>query len=437
VINTKIALIGAGSSYTPELADGLIRSYPELPVDQIALMDTDAERLQILTDLTRRMFAKAGVPILVTATQDRRAAIADAAFVCTLIRVGGMSARIQDERIPLKYGIIGQETTGPGGFAKALRTIPVMLDIARDTAEVAPGAWIINYTNPSGLITEAVTSFSEAKIVGLCSGPYAWTNAVLRAMSVSPERANVDWVGLNHLGWITRVLVDGQDRTEEAIEAAIASGWSIEGELMRALRAIPCSYLGYYYHRERALERARTSPQTRGEQVQAIEGELMRLYADPLLAEKPALLKQRGGGGYSDVATAAMRAIYHNRQERQVVNTPNLGAIRGLPVGAVAEIPCIVDRAGPHPIMVGDLPPSLCGLVSAVKAYEQLTVRAAVSGDYRLALQALLAHPLVPSYETAVPLLDELLAAHRAYLPRFSSAKSGGATSLCRGDHES
>ena len=416
----KIALIGAGSSYTPELADGLIHSYAELPVDEVAFVDTDAERLQILAALTRRMFAKADIPTRVSTTQDRRAAIAGSMFICTLVRVGGMDARILDERIPLKYGIIGQETTGPGGFAKALRTIPVMVEIAQDVAEVAPDAWIINYTNPSGLITEAVTSYTGARIVGLCSGPFGWTNSVLRAMKVSPARANVDWVGLNHLGWITRVLVDGQDRTDDAIEAAIASGWNIEGDLMRAIRAIPCSYLAYYYHRERALERARTSPQTRGEQVKAIEADLMRTYADPELSEKPALLRQRGGGGYSDVATAAMLAVYHNRGDRQVVNTPSRGAISGLPENAVAEIPCTVDRAGAHPIVIGELPLAVRGLVFAVKSYEQITARAALSGDYRTALQALLAHPLVPSYDVAAPLLDELLAAHRAYLPRFA-----------------
>ena len=419
----KIALIGAGSSYTPELADGLIRTYQQLPVDEVAFMDTDAERLQILAGLTRRMFAKADIPARVSTTQDRRAAIAGSAFVCTLIRVGGMDARILDERIPLKYGIIGQETTGPGGFAKALRTIPVMVEIAQDAAEVAPEAWIINYTNPSGLITEAVANHTGARIVGLCSGPFGWTNAVLRAMKVPWPRANADWVGLNHLGWITRVLVDGQDCTADAIEAVIAGGWPIEGDLMRALRAIPCSYLAYYYHRERMLERARSSPQTRGEQVKAIEAELLRAYADPALAEKPALLQQRGGGGYSDVATAAMLAIYHNRGDRQVVNTPNRGALFGLPESAVAEIPCTVDRAGAHPIVIGNLPPALRGLVFAVKAYELLTVEAALSGDYRAALQALVAHPLVPSYEVAAPLLDELLAAHRAYLPRFADPR--------------
>jgi len=415
----KIAVIGGGSSYTPELIDGLIRHHDQLPVDELALMDVDPERLEILAGLSRRMFAKAGVPTRVTTTGDRRQAIAGAAFVCTLVRVGGMDARIRDERIPLKYGIIGQETTGPGGFAKALRTIPVLLDIARDVVELAPDAWIINYTNPSGLITEAVTRFSEARIIGLCAGPFIWTRSVLHAMGVPPERANVDYVGLNHLSWIIRVIVDGEDRTDDAIEAAIAAGWRIDGDLMRSLRAIPCPYLSYYYHRERMLEQMRAAPQTRGEQVKTIEAELMKMYADPTLAEKPELLKQRGGGGYSDVALAAMLAIWHNRGERQYANVPNRGAIRDLSDDAVVEIACMVDRLGPHPIMVGELPPAIRGLVCAVKAYEQLTVEAAVTGSYRLALQALLAHPLVPSYEVAVPLLNELLAAHREYLPQF------------------
>ncbi len=416
----KIALIGGGSAYTPELVDGLIRCYDRLPVDELALMDINMRRLEILAGLSRRMFAAAGLPTRVTATTDRRQAIAGATFVCTLIRVGGMDARIQDERIPLKYGVIGQETTGPGGFAKALRTIPAILAIARDVVDLAPDAWIINYTNPSGGVTEAVTTFTEAHILGLCSGPFGWIGAVLRAMDVPPERAVVDYAGLNHLAWITRVQVDGKERTDDAIEAAITAGWPIDGDLMRALRAIPCSYLGYYYHRERKVEQARAASQTRGEQVKEIEAELLRIYADPALAEKPDLLKRRGGGGYSEVATAAMLAVRHNLHTRQYINTPNRGAIRSLPDDAVVEVACVVNQGGAHPIVCGDLPPAVRGLAGAVKAYEQLTVQAAVSGDYRLALQALLAHPLVPSYDVAAPLLDELLAANRAYLPQFA-----------------
>jgi|YNPNPStandDraft_1061719.scaffolds.fasta_scaffold14627_3 6-phospho-beta-glucosidase len=415
----KIALIGGGSAYTPELVDGLIRCYDELPVAELALMDVDAGRLSILAGLSQRMFARAGRPVRVTATGDRRRAIDGATFVCTLIRVGGMDARIQDERIPLKYGVIGQETTGPGGFAKALRTIPPLLAIARDVVELAPAAWIINYTNPSGIITEAIATYTEARVLGLCSGPWGWTRAVLQAMGASPTRATVEYAGLNHLGWITRVVVDGQDRLAEAIDAISAAGWAIDGDLMRALGAIPCPYLAYYYHRERKLEQARAAAQTRGEQVKAIEADLLRAYADPALASKPELLKQRGGGGYSDVATAAMLALYHNRGDRQYINTLNRGAIASLPEAAVVEVACVVDQTGARPIVYGDLPPAARGLASAVKAYEQLTVRAAATGDYRLALQALLAHPLVASYAIAAPLLDELLAANRAYLPQF------------------
>ena len=274
--SVKIALIGAGSSYTPELADGLIRCYDALPVDEVAMMDTNAERMEILAGLSSRMFARAGLPIRVTTTEDRRAAIEGATFVSTLIRVGGMDARIRDERIPLKYGILGQETTGPGGFAKALRTIPAILDIARDIEDLAPHAWMINYTNPSGVVTEAVTSYSAANIVGLCAGPFGWINKVLSAMNVEPNRTNVDWVGLNHLGWITRLTVDGEDRTEDAIEAAIAHGWKVDADLMRAMRAVPCTYLGNYYHRDRALVRQQNSSETRGERVKVIEAELMR-----------------------------------------------------------------------------------------------------------------------------------------------------------------
>jgi len=427
----KLVIIGAGSSYTPELIQGIIEHHETLPFTEVCLMDVDERRLEILAGLSRRMLDKAGphprplsqgwergkgLPIAMTATTDRRRALEGATFVNCLLRIGGMDARIHDERIPLKYGIIGQETTGPGGMMKALRTVPVVLDLARDVAEICPEAWLVNYTNPSGIVAEALGRYSPVRFVGLCSGPRGWIAAILGCMGVEPARANVDWIGLNHLGFAVRVWVDDQDATAQAIEA-VAGHWSVDAEWLRALGAIPASYLRYYYHRTRVVEEAQEPGyRTRGEQVKEIEAELLRQYADPNLAEKPPLLAKRGGG-YSDVACAAMRTIAHNTGERQIVQVLNQGAVDGLPDDASVEVACLVDRTGAHPLRMGALPLPIRGLVQAVKAYESLTVQAAVEGSKRVALQALMAHPLVPSWEVARPLLDELLAANRPWLP--------------------
>jgi 6-phospho-beta-glucosidase len=413
----KLVIVGAGSSYTPELIQGLIEQYKALPFAEVCLMDIDERRLEILAGLTRRMLSRTGLPVRVTATTERRRALEGATFVNCLIRVGGMDARINDERIPLQYDIIGQETTGPGGMMKALRTIPAMLELAADMVHICPDAWLINYTNPSGIIAEALGRHSQAQFVGLCSGPKGWTEAILELMGVDPARANVDWIGLNHLGFAVRVWVNGQDATDRAIDA-VAGHWSVDGGWLRTLGAIPASYLRYYYHHPAVVREARAPGQrTRGEQVKEIEAELLRQYADPDVAEKPDLLRKRGGGGYSDVAHAAMQAIHHNKGQRQIVQVLNGGAVDGIPGDASVEVPCVVDRMGPHPIRMGEIPLPIRGLIQAVKAYESLTVQAAVEGSKRVAMQALMTHPLVPSWEVARPLLDDLLAANRPWIP--------------------
>jgi len=413
----KLVIIGGGSSYTPELIDGLLNQDRLFHVDEICLSDINPERMEIVRGLSQRMVAKSGKPIQVTASSQSKTALEGADFVNCLIRVGGMDARIQDERIPLRYGLVGQETTGPGGMLKALRTIPPMLEIARDMEAVCPDAWLINYTNPSGIIAEALGKHSRVKYISLCSGPKGWIEQILGLMGVSAERANVEWVGLNHLGFAIRVWVDGKDATEQAVDAA-AQHWNIDAEWMRTLGAIPCSYLSHYYHRD-AMVAANTQPgsRTRGEVVKEIEAELLRQYADPNLAEKPELLKRRGGGGYSDVAMAAMQAVLHNLGDRQITQVLNGGAVDGIPADASMELPCVVDRLGAHPIRVGALPLAIRGLVQAVKAYESLTVQAAVEGSRRIAMQAMMSHPLVPSWSVAKPLLEELLAANKTWIP--------------------
>ena len=413
----KLVIFGGGSSYTPELVTGVIQNSEALPFDEICLTDIDSRRLEVLVGLTRRMLAHAELPVHVTATTDRRIALEGADFVNSLIRVGGMDARISDETIPLKYGVTGQETTGPGGMMKALRTIPVILALAADMVEVCPNAWLINYTNPSGIIAEALGRFGGVQHVGLCSGPNTWSRQILDLMDVDPARANVEWLGLNHLGFATRVWVDGVDVTDEAVEA-VADKWKIDGEWLRILGYIPATYLRHYFHHTAVVAAAREPDHlTRGQEVKQIEAELLTLYADPEVATRPDLLSRRGGRGYADAAIAAMRAIHHNTADRQILQVLNQGAVDGIPDDASVEIACVLDRAGPRPIRYGQIPLPIRGLIQAVKAYESLTVQAAVEGSKRVAMQALMAHPLVPSWEVAKPLLDELLAANRPWLP--------------------
>jgi 6-phospho-beta-glucosidase len=412
-----MTIIGGGSTYTPELVEGVIEHYSVLPVSELCLMDINEQRLEVLGGLSQRMFHHRGLNVKVTQETDRKRALRDASFVNCLIRVGGMDARIQDERIPLAFGLVGQETTGPGGMMKALRTIPVVLEIANDMVEVCPEAWLINYTNPSGIMAEALGKYSQVRYVGLCSGPQHWISEILRLVGADPARSSVDWVGLNHLGFATHVFVDGFDRTAQAIEA-VADEWPIDGEWIRALGAIPATYLRYFYHPDRVVAEAQQPGyQTRGEQVKQIETRLLAEYADPKLSEKPQLLTQRGGGGYSDVAFAAMLAIQHNSSDRQVVQVLNQGAVDGIPDDASMELACLVDATGPHPIRIGEIPLGIRGLIQVVKGYESLTVEAAVKGSWQLALQALMSHPLVPAWDVAKPLMEQLLEANRPWLP--------------------
>ncbi|MGQ9793785.1 MAG: 6-phospho-beta-glucosidase [Anaerolineae bacterium] len=418
----KIAIIGAGSSYTPELVEGLVKEQASLPIEEIVLHDIDVQRLEIMAGFCRRFLKHLGSTIRITPTIDRRAAIEGARFIDVQIRVGGNAQRVLDEQIPLKYGLVGQETTGAGGMMKALRTIPVMLDIALEVERYNPEAWIINYTNPTGLVTEAVTKYTRAKIAGLCSGGLFPQWCVAEALNVPAERVRYDYVGLNHLSFAFNISVDGQRISDEefARVAAVAAKHSIiEVELMHLLRMIPSPYLQYYYHTTRKVAQLKSRPHTRGEEVQALEREVFAAYADETCHIKPAALEKRGGGGYSEVAVRIMRALHTNQEQWVIVNIPNQGAVPGLPDEAVVEIPCLVNATGIYALHVPQLPRAVWGLIAAVKNYEQLVVEAAVNGSRQAALLAMLAHPLIREYELAVPLLDELLAANRQYLPQF------------------
>jgi 6-phospho-beta-glucosidase len=427
----KICVIGGGSSYTPEIIEGLIQHRDELPVRQIVLMDIDQRKLHIVGGLAKRMVDAADAGIKLSLTTDRKNAVEGADFVVSQIRVGGMAARILDEKIPLQFGLIGQETTGPGGFAKALRTIPVALSIAKDIETLAPGAFLLNFTNPAGLVAEALLRYSPVKSIGLCNIPIGTEMRLVQELGVRRSQLRLDWIGLNHLNWLRGVRVDGRDVWPQVFEAALEearqeseAGWGFSAELLETLSMIPCSYLNYYYHTDHALEKQKAAPRSRGEEVREIEDQLMQMYQDPGLTVKPALLEKRGGAYYSTAAVSLISAIYNDKKEVHVVNTTNRGAaLPGLPEDAVVEIACEIGTDGPIPLAVQPMPEAVRGLVQAVKAYESLAVKAGVEGDRRAALQALLAHPLVHSFEATQAVLDALLSAHCAYLPQFFPEK--------------
>lgn len=429
----KVAVIGGGSSYTPELIDGFIKRNSELTVKDIYLVDIQQgrEKLEIVGGLAQRMIAKAGLDIKIHMTLDRREAIADADFIITQIRVGGLDARIRDEKIPLKYNVIGQETTGPGGFAKALRTIPVMLDICKDIEELSPDAWLINFTNPSGVITETVLKHTSVKVLGLCNVPVNMVSYVAKAFGVEIERAYIRFAGLNHLVWGMNIFLDGEDVTEELLNQLISEGnltmknipdlqW--DKALIKSLGMLPCPYHRYYYMADRMLEeekREAVQAGTRGEVVKKVERELFEIYRNPELNIKPPQLEKRGGALYSYAACNLISSIFNNKRDIQVVNVKNHGAMLDLPDDSVIETNCVIDKNGAHPLSLGRVPAKIRGLMQVVKAYEELTIEAGVNGDYNFALQALTVHPLVPSLTVAKKILDDILEENKDLLPQF------------------
>jgi len=417
----KICVIGGGSTYTPELIEGFIERKDELPVATITLMDIDEDRLRVVGGLAGRMLRSAEADIELRLTTQRKEALEGADYVITQIRVGGLACRIQDEKIPLQFGVVGQETTGPGGFAKALRTIPVLLDIARDMAEVAPEAHLINFTNPSGIITEALLKYADIPTIGLCNSPFGFQQGIAHQLGVVPERVQLDYVGLNHLSWIRGVRLDGEEVFDQVLEGAMArAGESpFSPELLETLGMLPSYYLTYYYNHDQMVAEQRRAEKTRGEVVQEIEASLLELYADPNLKHKPKLLEKRGGAHYSTVAVAVISAIHHDEGEVHIVNTLNNGALSDLPPHCVVELPSVINGSGVRAIPVAPMPPVIRGLTQAVKAYEELTVLAGAEGDEQAALQALLAHPLVPSFAVAQGLWAAIKEANRAYLSQF------------------
>ena len=417
----KVAVIGGGSTYTPELVEGFGLRRDVLPVEELVLHDIDQQRLDVVGGLAQRILRKLDFPGRLTLTTDRERAVEGADFVLVQLRVGGLKARLQDETIPPRFGCIGQETTGPGGFAKALRTVPVVLDIAADTARLgADGAWLLDFTNPAGLVTQALIDHGH-RAIGLCNIPIGFQRDLAKQLGVEPAQVQLEHVGLNHLSWERRVLVDGVDRLPELIDGyadQLGEDVDLPGDLVRLLRSIPSYYLRYFYLTDEVFEKQR-SEQPRAEEVMEIERGLLEMYADPALDIKPKLLEKRGGAFYSEAAAMLVESLHTDRGDVQVVNVRNSGAIPNMADDAVVEVACRIDASGATPLPVEPLAPEMLGLVEQVKAYERLTVAAAVSGDRDLALKALMANPLTSQYRVAKPLLEALLEANRAHLPRF------------------
>ena len=422
----KIAIIGAGSTYTPELMEGIIKRKDALPLQELALMDIDQEKLAVVGGLCERMVQAAGMNCRIVKTDQLDDALRGADFVLGQIRVGKLPARVLDEQIPLKYGMIGQETCGIGGFFKAMRTIPVMLDIAKRMEKLCPDAWLINFSNPAGILTEAILNHTPVKMLGLCNVPYNMFKSIRETLAL-PD-AELTYVGLNHLSWITAIEHNGKDYLQHALEQGLnsetmknipSSGFS--KELIQALGAIPSSYLEYYYFKNKKLELLQESELSRGETCMKIEKELLNIYTDAQLHVKPELLATRGGANYSEVAISLVDAIFNDKQERHVVNLLNHGALPFMEDHDAVEIAAVIGKDGATPV---PLPAfnnrHIMEYMRMVKAYERETVAAAVHGDEAAAMRALLMNPLVGDYHAAHACFQELKEAHRAYLPQFA-----------------
>ncbi|ADB30299.1 glycoside hydrolase family 4 [Kribbella flavida DSM 17836] len=414
----KLTVVGGGSTYTPELIDGFARLRDSLPVDELVLVDPAEDRLALIGGLAERIFAKQGHPGRIRTTTDVDAAVDGADAVLLQLRVGGQAARNQDETWPLECGCVGQETTGAGGLAKALRTVPVVLDIADKVRAANPDAWIIDFTNPVGIVTRALLSEGH-KAVGLCNVAIGFQRRFARLLDVAPEQVALDHVGLNHLTWERAVRVDGVDRLPELLAAHVgelAEDLHLPAELLLQLGVVPSYYLRYFYAHDEVVRELLEKP-SRAAEVAAIEKQLLDLYADPALDEKPALLEQRGGAYYSEAAVALASSLLNDTGDVQVVNTLNNGALPFLPDDAVIEVPATVGATGTTPLPIAPLEPLYAGLVANVTAYENLALEAALKGGADRVFTALLAHPLVGQIEYARALTDQLIAHNREHLP--------------------
>ena len=427
----KITVIGSGSTYTPELVNGFLERVSTLPITELWLMDIDRERLDIVGGFAQRMVKAKGDPFKVVLSMNQRDAIAGASYVTTQLRVGMMPARRGDEYLGLRHGLIGQETTGVGGMAKALRTIPVILSIAKDMREVAPNALLANFTNPAGLVTEALNRYApDIPAVGVCNVGITAKMKIIEGLEkitgakIESDRAELKTLGLNHLTWHYGFTVDGEEMWPYIFPAYVAEimkekepEWDIR--TLETLGMIPNYYLQYFYYTDKKFAEQKKWPPSRAEAVMEIERDLLREYADPALAEPPADLMKRGGAYYSTLATQLINSHHNNLGQVHVVNVRNNGAVKGWPADWVLELPAKVDGKGIHPLPADPLPDSCFGLISQVKRCELFTVEAAVNGDRNAMTQALLANPLGPSADKVQEVMDDMLETNKQWLPQF------------------
>jgi 6-phospho-beta-glucosidase len=427
----KITVIGGGSTYTPELVSGFLSIIGSLPLKELWLMDIDKKRLDIVGGFAQRMVKAKGEPFKVVLSLNQRKAIAGASYVITQLRVGQMPARRGDEYLGLRHGLIGQETTGVGGMAKALRTIPIILRIANDIREVAPGAWLANFTNPAGLVTEALNRYTaDVPAVGVCNVGITTKMGILDKLEkatgshVDTDRAALNTLGLNHLTWHRGFTIDGEEMWPLIFPAYVESlkeesepEWDVH--TIESLAMMPNYYLQYFYYKNKKIEEQKHWPPSRAEEVMEIEKDLLREYADSTLTEPPVDLMKRGGAYYSTLATQLINSHHNNLGQVHVVNVRNNGAVRDWPADWVLELPAKVDRRGVHPLPANTLPAACFGLISQVKMYELLTVEAAVHGDRNAMYQALLTHPLGPSADKVQEVLEDMLETNKQWLPQF------------------
>lgn len=437
----KVVTIGGGSSYTPELVDGFIKRFAELPVSELWLVDVPEgeEKLNIIHALCERMVAKANVPMKIYKSLNRQEALVNADFVTTQFRVGQLKARELDERIPLSHGCLGQETNGAGGLFKGLRTIPVIFDIVRDVQAICPQAWIVNFTNPAGMVTEAVYRHTDfRRFIGVCNVPIGMRMLIEDMLALTPEDTlSIDLFGLNHLVFIKEVLVNGQSRFAEILDL-VASG-TISGSsvkniyslpfsegLIRALNLLPCSYLLYYFKQKEmlAIEMGEFyKGGVRAQVVQKLEKQLFDIYRSPEINTKPEALDARGGAYYSDAACEVINAIYNDKQSEHYITIPHHGQVENIPADWAVEMTCLLGKAGatPHP-RITRFDDNVLGLIHTLKAFEIAASRAALSGKFNDILLALNLNPLIGSDTDAECLAKALLLAHQAHLPQFADA---------------
>ncbi|MEU9117556.1 6-phospho-beta-glucosidase [Streptomyces sp. NPDC048483] len=413
----KLAVVGGGSTYTPELIDGFARLRQALPLDELVLIDPAADRLELVGGLARRIFARQGHPGRISWTGDLDAGVDGAAAVLLQLRVGGQSARNQDETWPLECGCVGQETTGAGGLAKALRTVPVVLDIAERVRRRNPDAWIVDFTNPVGIVTRALLTHGH-KAVGLCNVAIGFQRKFAQLLGVAPEDVALEHIGLNHLTWERAVRVAGEDVLPKLLAEhgeAVAEDLRMPRALLDRLGAIPSYYLRYFYQHDEVVRELRTKP-SRAAEVAALERQLLGMYGDPALDEKPELLSKRGGAYYSEAAVALTSSLLRDTGDVQIVNTLNNNTLPFLPDDAVIEAPAVVGGEGAEPLPVRPLEPLYAGLVAGVTAYEHLALEAALHGGRDRVFAALLSHPLIGQTDYADRLTDELIAHNREHL---------------------